>query len=230
MSLDMLALCSERIALVSVTSYRDSAISPYYSDRHVRFAVDRPLLGKGPATGTFTLYVGKHDPPPLRGDTILVLWWLSVPDPDSPEMTRHEDAFNLTHPERASWNPALTNDFRVIHNPDSIFAIVSKRIGLIQSGHPLGDDRRYSLQDFASGRGSIEAPMPGDSEAQLETGGISENSLICPADARTLTLQHQPGGGTDSVWVPVVRDAAHDALQLIRADTLQHTLKTPAPR
>ena len=38
----------------------------------------------------------------------------------------------------------------------------------------------------------------------------------------------EPGGVTDSVWVAVVRDAARDALQLIKADTLQHTAQVPA--
>ena len=42
-SLDVLTLCSERIALVRVTSYRDSTISEYYTDRQVRFAVERTL-------------------------------------------------------------------------------------------------------------------------------------------------------------------------------------------
>jgi hypothetical protein len=182
----MLALCSERIALVSVTSFGDSVISPYDSERHIRYAVDRALLGKGPSLGTFALRVSKRDPPPLRGDKMLVMWWLRIPDSNPPETIRFVDAFNLSHPARAPWNPALTNDFRVVRSPDSILAIVSKRVGLIRAGHPLGDDRRYRLREFAAGHGCIEEPMPLKSEAQLETNGLSENSLVYPADADRL--------------------------------------------
>jgi hypothetical protein len=54
---------------------------------------------------------------------------------------------------------------------------------MIEAARPLGDDRRYSVVDFADGRGAITDEMRTGSEADLATDGMHCcNQLAYPAD------------------------------------------------
>ncbi len=190
-SLEMSALASERIGLVRVTAVRDSMYpSPAVTaDRTVRFRTLRWLRGGGRTRGSIVLFVYHEDPPPLSGDTLLVLWEVDVrPHVGDPQDTlRYLSVFDLTHPERGyRRSKALTGDFRVIHSPDSILAAVERRMAMVRAGRPLGDARCLTMKDFAAGLGCLERSMPWESEAEQATYWGSINSLRYPADIELL--------------------------------------------
>jgi hypothetical protein len=186
-ALEMIVLSSERIALGTVVGHRDSmyAAPAEYGDRTVRFRVRTWLLGAGGAVDSVTMIVHRADPAPLDGDSILVLGVLRI-RPGVLEPPRYLPAFDLTHPERIPSSFAMTREFRLLHDRRSILAAVRRRVAMIRDRRPLGDDRYFSAEQFASGAGRIGEGMPVDSETQRATYMGSINSLEYPADADLL--------------------------------------------
>ena len=178
-SVDMLVLTSERIALVAATTDRDS-VGTTECRFEVHYSVIERLLGR--TSGKGIVCVDECSPAPKRGDSLLVMWHRYTRG-DPTDMLLHVQVFNLS---QIGFPPALDNHFGVIRAPDSILTAVRSRIAMIRAGHPLGDDRRLGMRDFASGNGSIDEYMPPDSEAEKATYFLSLNVLVYPADADRL--------------------------------------------
>jgi len=188
-SLETITLASSEIALGRVTSVHDSWLPApaTFGNRTVDYVVLRNLRGKTRYSGSFVLFVHRTEPPPLVGDSLLVFdGYRMRSEPGRPHALKVNDAFDLSRGGRPLRWPALSSDFRVIRQSDSIMALVERRLNWIERRRPLGDDRRLTLQDFAEGRGLLEDPMPEDSEAERATDYGSINSLVHPADASLL--------------------------------------------
>ena len=188
-SLEMMTLSSPQIALVRVTSVRDSwrPAPAMVGDRKVNYLVTRSLRGGVESRGSVVFFVGRGDPPPLVGDSLLVFRGTRAELGSGPVQIYHvTHTFNLSNSERAPLEWAISSDFRMIQNPDSILAAVARRLSWIRAGRPLGDGRRVTLKDFVEGRGCLERSIPQESEAQRATDFGSINSLRYPADAALL--------------------------------------------
>lgn len=184
-SLDWLALTSERVELVRVVPPRDTSSLPLLvGGRIVHYQVVMRLLGRSPSSGSVRLHVFAPELFPQEGDTLLVFWELqSRADFDDRARPRSITAVNLTHPDRSYGMPALTSDFRVARNSDSVLVIVVRRVAMIRARCPLGDQRDLSLADFAQGQGCVERWMPDDSEA-ADVNPWGANVLASPADGK----------------------------------------------
>ena len=188
-SLEMTVLRSERIALIQIQSSVDSAYAPpaMVGVSKIRYRVLRNLRGEGQASGTMRVDTWQGDPRIQAGDSVLWLRRLSSDSDDPEEPIRREDVlFDLSGLERTPYSYALTRDCGVLRKSSSILAAVTHRMRMIRSGAPLGDSRRYSLDDFARGLGAITTWMDPESEAEQATYGGSINILSYPADADLL--------------------------------------------
>lgn len=228
-SLDLLALTSERVELVRVVAPQDTSHLPIFiGGRVLHYQVVNRLLGSGPSPGSVTVHVLAQRFLPLEGDTLLVFWELRTGGDREDGIT----VVNLTDPERCDGMPALTSDFRVPHNRDSILAIVVLRAAMVRARCPLGDERRFSSLDFVEGRGCVERWMPDDSEA-AEVNPWAANVLASPADAKMLPscrkavarrLRAMRADGT-----PAIRRAAVPALQSLDGQALRPTVHSLPP-
>jgi hypothetical protein len=186
-SLETITLASSEIALGRVTSVHDSwrPAPAMVGNRTINYVVLRNLRGAKRYSGSFVLFVHRREPPPLEGDSVLVFEGYRRLLESGPTL-KVNDAFELSHGGRPLRWPALSSDFRVIRQPDSILMVVERRLKWIERRRPLGDDRRLTLLDFVEGRGLLEDSMPEDSEAEQATSSGSINSLVHPADASLL--------------------------------------------
>ena len=220
-SLDALALMSERVELVRVVPPMDTSHAPLLvAGRLVHYRAITRIVGDGPSPGSVRLHVYGPGALPLEGDTVLVFWQIwNHPQLRDPNAPRDITVVNLTDLQRSSGQPALTGDFRVFNDRDSILATVLFRGAMLRYGCPLGDGRRLSLVDFVEGKGVIDRWMPPESAANDAANPFNVNVLITPADStiapscRRLINRHLRTQGSE---VPLLRRAANMALMKLR--------------
>jgi hypothetical protein len=185
-TLDLIALRSDQIGTIVIISSEDSMKTPtaIMGVQKVGYRVIRNIRGQLPKPPlSFSIY--KVGPGIQVGDTLLWLRQMTLDETNAQVDTAHADhLFDLSDMRRTSfWEYALTRDFRVLRDSNALLTTVLNRMAMVETGKPLGDDRQFSVDEFARGRGAITDEMLPGSEADLATWDTHCCGLLSyPAD------------------------------------------------